>query len=97
MIDLRYYDIILHPIVTEKSTLASENNYYVFKVDHMATKTDIKAAIEALFKVKVLSVNTALRKGKVKRFKGMLGKQSDSKRAFVKLAEGHSIDLSVGL
>ncbi len=97
MIDLRHYDVIISPVVTEKSTLVSENNYFVFKVGQKATKLQIKAAIEALFKVKVESVNTAIRKGKVKRFKGLIGKQSDSKRAFVKLADGHSIDLSVGL
>lgn len=97
MIDLRHYDVIINPVVTEKSTLVSENNYFVFKVNQKATKFQIKAAIESLFKVKVESVNTLVRKGKTKRFKGILGKQSNSKRAFVKLAEGHSIDLSVGL
>lgn len=97
MIDLRHYDVIVSPVVTEKSTLVSENNYFVFNVAQKATKPQIKAAIEALFKVKVESVNTAVCKGKVKRFKGLIGKQGDSKRAFVKLADGHSIDLSVGL
>lgn len=97
MIDVRHYDIIVSPVVTEKSTLVSENNYFVFKVNKKATKPQIKAAVESLFNVQVLSVNTSVRKGKVKRFKGIVGKQSDTKRAFVKLAEGHTIDLSVGI
>ena len=97
MIDVRHYDIIVSPVVTEKSTLVSENNYFVFKVNKEATKPQIKAAVESLFNVQVLSVNTSVRKGKVKRFKGIVGKQSDTKRAFVKLAEGHTIDLSVGI
>ena len=97
MIDVRHYDIIVSPVVTEKSTLVSENNYFVFKVNKKATKPQIKAAVESLFNVQVLSVNTSVSKGKVKRFKGIVGKQSDTKRAFVKLAEGHTIDLSVGI
>lgn len=97
MTDLRHYDVIVSPVVTEKSTMASEQNQVVFNVAKKATKPEIKAAIEALFKVKVTSVNTLVRKGKVKRFRGTRGRQSDVKKAVVTLAEGHSIDVSTGL
>jgi len=93
----RYYDIILSPVITEKSTMAAENNKVVFNVRKDASKPEIKAAIEALFGVKVKKVNTLIRKGKVKRFRGTLGRQSDVKKAIVTLAEGHSIDLTSGL
>jgi|SRR5690554_4657726 large subunit ribosomal protein L23 len=97
MTDLRHYDVIVSPAITEKSTMASENNQVVFNVARKASKPEIKAAVEALFNVKVDSVNTLIRKGKVKRFRGTLGKQSDVKKAVVTLADGHSIDVSTGL
>ncbi len=97
MTDLRHYDVIVSPVVTEKSTLASENNQVVFNVARKATKPEIKAAVETLFGVKVTGVNTLLRKGKVKRFRGTIGRQSDVKKAVVTLADGHSIDIATGL
>lgn len=97
MTDLRHYDVIVSPAITEKSTMASENNQVVFNVARKASKPEIKAAVEALFNVKVDSVNTLIRKGKVKRFRGTLGKQSDVKKAVVTLADGDSIDVSTGL
>lgn len=97
MTDLRHYDVIVAPVITEKSTMASENNQVVFKVARTASKTDIKAAVEALFGVKVTAVNTLIRKGKVKRFRGITGRQSDVKKAVVTLAEGQSIDVATGL
>lgn len=97
MTDLRHYDVIVSPVVTEKSTMASEQNQVVFKVARKATKPEIKAAVEALFGVKVTGVNTLVRKGKVKRFRGTIGQQSDVKKAVVTLADGHSIDIATGL
>lgn len=97
MKDLRHYDVIVSPAITEKSTMASEQNQVVFNVARKATKPEIKAAIEALFNVKVTGVNTLVRKGKVKRFRGTVGKQSDVKRAIVTLKDGDSIDVSTGL
>jgi large subunit ribosomal protein L23 len=97
MTDLRHYDVIVSPVVTEKSTMASEQNQVVFNVARTATKPEIKAAIEALFMVKVTGVNTLVRKGKVKRFRGTRGRQSDVKKAVVTLADGHAIDVSTGL
>lgn len=97
MTDLRHYDVIVSPAITEKSTLASENNQVVFNVARKASKPEIKAAVEALFGVKVTAVNTLVRKGKVKRFRGTVGKQSDVKKAVVTLAEGQSIDVTTGL
>jgi large subunit ribosomal protein L23 len=97
MTDLRHYDVIVSPAITEKSTMASEQNQVVFNVAKKATKPEIKAAIEALFGVKVTAVNTLVRKGKVKRFRGTIGRQSDLKRAVVTLADGDSIDVSTGL
>jgi large subunit ribosomal protein L23 len=91
---LAAYDIILAPVITEKSSMASEANQVIFKVRRDATKPQIKAAIEQLFKVKVLAVNTILRKGKVKTFKGIKGKQQDIKKAIVTLAEGEKIDVT---
>ena len=93
----RYYDILRDPVITEKATMASEHNQVVFNVASDADKPSIKEAVEALFDVKVKAVNTLNRKGKVKRFRGILGKQSDSKRAIVTLEEGHSIDVTTGL
>ena len=92
-----HYDIIRRPVITEKSTAVSEHNQVIFLVARTATKPEIKAAIEALFKVKVTAVNTLNRKGKVKRFRNILGRQSDTKRAIVTLAEGQMIDVTTGL
>jgi large subunit ribosomal protein L23 len=97
MTDLRHYDVIVSPVVTEKSTMASERNQVVFRVAKKATKPEIKAAVEALFGVKVTGVNTLVRKGKVKRFRGTIGRQGDVKKAVVTLADGHSIDIATGL
>ncbi len=94
---LKAYDIILSPVITEKATAASEANQVVFKVRHDATKPDIKKAIEQLFKVKVKSVNTLLRKGKKKVFRGVRGQQSAIKKAIVTLEEGQTIDVTTGL
>ena len=96
-LNLNHYDTIVAPIITEKSTLASENNQVVFKVAGDATKPQIKAAVEALFNVKVKAVNTTITKGKVKRFKGKLGTRRDVKKAYVTLVEGNTIDVSTGL
>ena len=97
MTDLRHYDVIVSPVITEKSTMASEQNQVVFNVAPKATKPEIKAAIEALFSVKVTAVNTLVRKGKVKRFRGTIGRQGDVKKAVVTLADGQSIDVATGL
>lgn len=97
MNDAQAYDIILSPVITEKSTEASENNQVVFKVAKTATKPDIKAAIERIFSVEVKAVNTLNRKGKNKRFKGIKGKQSDMKKAIVTLKDGQTIDITTGL
>ncbi len=97
MNNLAAYDIIRNPVVTEKSTMASEANQVVFDVALSATKTDIKAAVEKLFSVKVTAVNTLVRKGKTKRFRQMLGTRNDVKKAIVTLAEGQTIDVSTGL
>ena len=96
-IDPRHYDIIVAPVVTEKATLASEHNKVLFKVAAKATKPQIKEAVEKLFDVKVKSVNTHIRKGKVKAPRGSIGVQSDVKRAIVTLEEGHRIDVTTGL
>ena len=95
--DPRHYDIILSPVITEKATLASERSQVMFKVAHNATKPQIKEAVEKLFDVKVKSVNTHVRKGKIKAFKGTVGEQSAVKRAIVTLEEGHRIDVTTGL
>jgi large subunit ribosomal protein L23 len=91
------YDVIRSPAVTEKSTMASEHSQVVFKVAMTATKPEIKEAVERLFNVKVVAVNTLIRKGKTKRFKGVRGRQSDFKKAIVTLAEGQAIDITAGL
>ncbi|MGZ5861657.1 MAG: 50S ribosomal protein L23 [Methyloceanibacter sp.] len=91
---LSAYDVILSPVITEKSSMMSEHNHVIFKVRRDATKTEIKAAIEQLFKVKVLAVNTLTRKGKTKHFRGVKGRQQDVKKAIVKLAEGEKIDVT---
>jgi large subunit ribosomal protein L23 len=92
-----HYDVILSPVITEKSTLVSEHNQVIFKVAPSATKTEIKAAVEALFKVKVKAVNTIVRKGKLKAFRGIRAVQSDTKKAIVTLEGGHSIDVTSGI
>ncbi|NRG19269.1 50S ribosomal protein L23 [Rhizobiales bacterium] len=97
MTDIRHFDTIVSPVITEKSTLASEQNKVVFNVSGDATKPQIKAAVEALFGVKVTAVNTLVRKGKVKRFRGRIGQQSDVKKAVVTLKDGDSIDVTTGL
>jgi large subunit ribosomal protein L23 len=97
MTNIRHYDVLVAPVITEKSTLASEQNQVVFKVAPDATKPQIKAAVEALFSVKVKAVNTLVRKGKTKRFRGIKGKQSDVKKAIVTLADGHASDITTGL
>ncbi|ODS01906.1 50S ribosomal protein L23 [Methyloceanibacter superfactus] len=94
MSSLAAYDVILSPVITEKSSEASEANQVVFKVRRDATKPEIKKAIETLFGVKVLAVNTLIRKGKTKRFRGIKGRQQDVKKAVVKLAEGDKIDVT---
>jgi large subunit ribosomal protein L23 len=96
-LDARHYDVIVAPVITEKATFASESNQVIFKVRKQATKPEIKAAVERLFDVKVTSVNTLIRKGKRKFFKGTRGVQSDLKKAIVTLAEGHRIDVTTGL
>jgi large subunit ribosomal protein L23 len=96
-IKLSHYDVIRAPVITEKSTLLSEQNKVVFKVAIDATKPEIKDAIEALFKVKVEAVNTLRVKGKTKRFRGIPGRRADMKKAVVTLAEGQSIDVTTGL
>jgi large subunit ribosomal protein L23 len=95
--DVRHYDAIVAPVITEKATLASESNQFVFKVGRNATKPQIKAAIEQLFDVKVTAVNTLLRKGKRKTFRGVRGRQQDMKKAIVTLADGDRIDMTTGL
>jgi large subunit ribosomal protein L23 len=96
-LEAHHYDVILSPVITEKATLASEANQVIFKVRKNATKPEIREAIERLFDVKVVRVNTLIRKGKRKTFKGTRGVQSDLKKAVVTLAEGHKIDVTTGL
>ena len=93
----RHYDTILAPVITEKATVLSEQNKVVFRVAADSTKDEIAAAIEELFKVKVTKVNTIVTKGKTKRFRGIMGRRSDVKKAIVTLAEGQSIDITTGL
>jgi large subunit ribosomal protein L23 len=97
MIKRSAYDVIVSPVITEKSTLVSEANQVIFNVAPKATKPEIKAAVERLFKVKVKAVNTLVRKGKLKAFRGRRALQSDVKKAIVTLEEGHTIDLATGL
>ncbi len=93
----RLYELLRRPIVTEKSTLGSEHNQVTFQVPMDASKPEIRAAIEGLFEVKVKAVNTVRQKGKIKRFGGRLGKRVDTKKAYVTLEEGHSIDVTTGI
>jgi len=96
-VDIRHYDVIVGPHITEKSTLLSENNAVVFKVANSATKPQIKAAVEALFDVKVTGVNTMVQKGKTKKWRGRPYRRNDVKKAVVTLAEGQSIDVTTGI
>ena len=96
-IDNRHYDVIVAPHITEKTTLLSEHNAVVFKVAHDASKPEIKAAVEALFNVKVLGVNTIVQKGKTKKWKGTNYSRSDMKKAIVTLKDGQSIDVTTGI
>ena len=96
-IDARHYDVILSPHITEKSTMASENNAVVFKVATDATKPQIKEAVEAIYDKKVASVNTIITKGKTKRWRGKAYKRSDFKKAVVTLADGEMIDITTGI
>jgi len=95
--DTRHYDLVVAPLITEKATMASDQNQYVFRVRPEATKPQIKAAIEKLFDVKVTAVNTLVRKGKAKMFRGRAGRQQDIKKAVVTLADGHRIDVTTGV
>ena len=96
-VDARHYDVIIAPHITEKSTLASEQNAVVFKVAKDATKPQIKEAIEAIYDKKVVAVNTLVQKGKTKRWKGKAYQRSDVKTAIVTLAEGAMIDITSGI
>ena len=96
-IDLKHFDVVVKPIITEKSTLASEQNAVVFKVAKDATKPQIKEAIEAIYDKKVVAVNTLVQKGKTKRWKGKAYQRSDVKKAIVTLAEGEMIDITSGI
>lgn len=97
MIDAKHYQTILSPVITEKATLLAERGQVVFKVDMKATKPDIRAAVEAIFDVKVTAVNTLVTKGKTKRFRGRVGRRSDVKKAIVTLAAGAKIDVTTGV
>jgi large subunit ribosomal protein L23 len=97
MAELKHYDVILRPVITEKATAVSEYNQVVFEVAKKATKPEIKAAVEGLFGKKVKAVNTLVVKGKTKRFRGQLGQRSDWKKAVVTLADGESIDITTGI
>jgi large subunit ribosomal protein L23 len=96
-IELKHYDVVRGPHITEKTTMASEHNAVVFRVANDATKPQIKAAVEALFSVKVTAVNTIVQKGKTKKWKGQPYRRSDFKKAIVTLAEGQSIDVTTGI
>lgn len=91
------YDTLLYPVITEKTNAVAESNQYAFAVRLDATKHDIKHAVEGIFNVKVEAVNTQVRKGKTKVFRGRRGRQSDIKCAFVRLADGQRIDLTAGV
>ena len=93
----RMYEVLRRPLVTEKSTMASEHNQVAFVVPLDATKPEIRQAVEQLFSVKVKAVNTLRQDGKVKRFRGRPGRRSDVKKAYVTLEEGHSIDVTTGI
>lgn len=93
----RMYQIVRQPVITEKSTMGSEHNQVTFRVPLDADKREVKAAVEGLFKVKVTAVNTIRVKGKTKRFRGFVGRRSDTKKAIVTLAEGSKIDVTTGI
>ena len=93
----QHYDLIKKPVITEKATMAQDNNAFVFQVSMDATKPQIKEAIENIFSVKVKAVNTTITKGKAKKFRGRAGERSDKKKAYVMLEAGQSIDVSTGL
>jgi|Transcript_6367 large subunit ribosomal protein L23 len=95
--DAKHYDVIRKPLITEKTTMASENGAVVFEVAIDSNKPQIKEAVEAVFGVKVKAVNTTITKGKVKRFRGQLGTRKDVKKAYVTLEEGNTIDVTTGL
>lgn len=97
MTAIKHYDVILSPVITEKSTLGAENNQVTFRVAPSANKIEIKAAVEALFDVKVKAVNTLRQKGKVKRFRGIRGRRPEYKKAMVTLEDGQSIDVTTGI
>lgn len=94
---LKHFDVVVRPIITEKSTLVGEHNQLVFEVAKTASKPEIKAAVEALFNVKVTNVNTLVQKGKTKRWRGQPYRRSDLKKAIVTLADGQSIDVTTGI
>ena len=96
-IDIKHYDIVVKPVITEKSTLVSEFNQVVFQVAKDATKPQIKAAVEALYGVKVLAVNTMVAKGKTKRWRGQEYRRSDVKKAVVTVADGDRIDVTTSI
>ena len=94
---IRNFDVLLSPHITEKATLLSEQNKVVFKIALDASKDEVASAVEAIYNVKVTKVNTIVTKGKTKRFKGIMGRRNDVKKAIVTLAEGQSIDITTGL
>jgi large subunit ribosomal protein L23 len=94
---MSHYDVILSPVITEKSTRLSESNQVIFRVARDATKPQIAKAVEGLFKVKVKAVNTLRTKGKMKAFRGRRFRKSDVRKAIVTLAEGYQIDVTTGL
>ncbi|NBC21722.1 MAG: 50S ribosomal protein L23 [Alphaproteobacteria bacterium] len=96
-VNLRDYDTILAPVITEKATLVAEDNKIIFEVPLAATKLEIKQAVENLFKVDVTKVNTIRVKGKTKRFRGIVGRRPDWKKAIVTLQDGQSVDVTTGL
>ena len=96
-VDLKHFDVVVKPIITEKSTLVGEHNQLVFQVAKTASKPEIKAAIEALFNVKVTAVNTLVQKGKTKKWRGQPYRRNDVKKAIVTLADGQSIDVTTGI
>ena len=93
----KHYDVTRKPLITEKTTMASENGAVVFEVAIDSNKPMIKEAVEALFGVKVKAVNTSITKGKSKRFRGQMGRRKDVKKAYVTLEEGNTIDVTTGL
>ena len=97
MTNVKHYDVVLSPVITEKATMAQENNQVTFRVAIDASKPEIKAAVEELFGVKVKKVNTLRQAGKVKRFRGIQGRRAEYKKAMVTLEAGHTIDVTTGV